>query len=78
MLLEREDAVQVLPRQSDKGRAGPSAATWNLALNAAMYSSRRKRLASSSVWIPRSRSSCGSRPCQVPKLRSERPRAYGE
>ena len=30
-------------------------------------SSRRNRLAASTVVIPCSRSSCGSRPCQVPK-----------
>ena len=30
------------------------------------------------VLIPRNRNSCGSRPCQVEKLRSERPRACGE
>jgi hypothetical protein len=32
----------------------------------------------STAVIPRSRSSCGTRPCQVPKLRSLRPRAWGE
>jgi len=38
----------------------------------------RKRLASSMVVMPRSRNSCGSRLCQMPKFRSLRPRACGE
>src|SRR6266481_1570699 len=55
-----------------------AAGTLNWALNSPMYRSRRKALASSAVVIPASRSSCGKRPCQVPKLRSDRPRACGE
>jgi len=43
-----------------------------------MYFSRRKLLAPSTLPIPANRSSCGSRPCHVPKLRSDRPRACGE
>src|SRR5690242_3802107 len=37
-----------------------------------------ERLASSILVIPAKRNSCGKRPCQVPKLRSDRPRAWGE
>src|SRR4029077_12786911 len=55
-----------------------AAGTLNWALNSPMYRSRRKALAPSAVVIPASRSSCGKRPCQVPKLRSDRPRACGE
>jgi hypothetical protein len=50
----------------------------NLALNSPMYRSRRKPLVPTTVVIPARRSSCGNRPCQVPKLRSDRPRACGE
>jgi hypothetical protein len=38
----------------------------------------KKRVGPFQVRIPRSRNSWGSRPCQVEKLRSERPRACGE
>src|SRR5439155_19706740 len=37
-----------------------------------MYRCRRKLLAPSALPIPARRSSCGKRPCQVPKFRSER------
>jgi len=50
-----------------------AAGTLNLLLNSPMYRSRRKALAPSAVVIPASRSSCGKRPCQVPKLRSDLP-----
>jgi hypothetical protein len=39
--------------------------------------SARKRLAASMVVMPASRSSCGSRFCNVPNRRSMRPRASG-
>ena len=38
-----------------------------------MSCSSKKALAAPNVVIPASGSSCGSRPCQVPKLRSLRP-----
>ena len=42
-----------------------------------MYCSRRNDWPLLHVAMPRSRNSCGKRPCQVPKLRSLRPRACG-
>src|SRR5713226_1186412 len=57
-----ENPVQVAPAGAPKRRAF----------------SRRKALAPAALVIPASRSSCGKRPCQVPKLRSDRPRACGE
>jgi hypothetical protein len=54
------------------------AGTRNRTLNAAMYPSCKKAFAASTVVIARKRNSCGSRPCHVPKLRSLRPRAWGE
>src|SRR3954447_3522553 len=47
-------------------------------LNSATYSVPRNSLARARSEIPRSRSSWGKRPCQVPKLRSDRPLACGE
>jgi len=40
--------------------------------------SRKYRFAAAALVSPRTRSSCGSRPCSVPKARSMRPRASGE
>src|SRR5882724_8278269 len=76
--LQGEDEIQI-PAAAGHKRAAPFC---GLHLEAAVefpqVVSCRKRLAASSVWIPRNLSSCGSRPCQVPKLRSLRPRACGE
>src|SRR3954470_17441699 len=47
-------------------------------LNSATYSVPRNSLARARSEIPRTRSSWGRRPCQVPKLRSDRPLACGE
>jgi NAD-dependent SIR2 family protein deacetylase len=44
----------------------------------AQVGGRARTMACSIVPHPASRNSCGSRPCQVPKLRSLRPRACGE
>jgi hypothetical protein len=53
-------------------------ATQNLPLNSSMYRFRKNSLACSRSVIPANRNSCGKRPCQVPKLLSDRPRACGE
>ena len=45
----------------------PPPATLNLLLNSAMYCSRKKALAPSTVLIPASRSSCGKPPLPGPK-----------
>src|SRR4051795_3427001 len=47
-------------------------------LNSATYSVPMNSLARARSEIPRTLSSCGRRPCQVPKLRSDRPPACGE
>jgi hypothetical protein len=70
-----EDPVQGGPAGSPECRAFLRGRHLNFRLNSSMYDFRKKALAPSALVIPASRSSCGNRPCQVPKLRSERPRA---
>jgi hypothetical protein len=73
-MLQREDQVQVRPSDGDK--RGTRLAGWDP--EPAVELLDIFRLAASTVVIFRTRSSCGNRPCQVPKPRSLRPRACGE
>ncbi len=69
-LLHTGNLIQILRLLATKDVPFCAAATLNFALNSFTYSSRNS-LACSSPVIPRKRSSCGSRPCQVQKLRSD-------
>ena len=75
--LQREDQVQVSVRAGYKRTAALRCCNLEATVEFGKCS-WRNRLAASTVVIPCSRNSWGNRPCQVPKLRSLRPRACGE
>src|SRR5205814_196442 len=65
LVLNREHPIQILAPGCDKRATTCCAATENRRLNSFTYCARRNRLAASTVAMPRNRSSCGRRPCQV-------------
>src|SRR5438093_3055615 len=78
LVLQRENTLQLFPTRGHKSALRLRCPHRKLAVEFRNVLSRRNRLASSRVVIPRSRNSCGKRRCQVPKFRSLLPRACGE
>src|SRR5215831_17866403 len=78
LVLQREDQVQVSAAAAHKGTAPLRSRHLKASIELAEVVLAQEALAASRVRMPRNRSSCGKRPCQVEKLRSERPRAWGE
>jgi len=76
--LHREDPVQVAPAGASKRGALFLRRYRELIVELPDILLPQEGVGSLHRRDPASRSSCGRRPCHVPKLRSERPRACGE
>ena len=76
--LHREDPVQVAPAGAPKCGTLLHRRYLELAVKLRDVLLSQKRIGALYRRNAASRSSCGNRPCQVPKLPSDRPRAWGE
>jgi hypothetical protein len=76
-LLQAENVIQILAPHRNK-RAPPLRGSHAKPLVEFLHIVAEKFIGFLQLGNPAQRSSWGSRPCQVPKLRSDRPRACGE
>src|SRR5580698_3880611 len=76
--LRREDPIQVASCRPSKGRASLRGRHTEPSVELLDVPLPQKGIGTLYSGDPATRSSCGNRPCQVPKLRSDRPRACGE